>query len=252
MPRVGGTRGAPIFKRWWTGWNAVSPMKCVVTAGPTSEPLDQVRRLTNLSTGRLGVGLADHLVECGCEVILLRGTGGTYVEASRAQRQEVFFTTVELEARLAATAHESVGAVFHVAAVSDFGFGRVYQRAADGQLIERRSGKLSTAQDAEGWLVELRPTPKLIGKLRGWFPRACLVGWKYEVDGTAQHAVARARIQLETHDTDACVVNGPAYGDGYGLVAAVDAAVRHFPDAERLYQGLWNWVADRANAMESR
>src|SRR6266704_2865552 len=46
-------------------------MRCVVTAGPTFEPLDAVRRLTNFSTGRLGSELADYLVARGREVPLL-------------------------------------------------------------------------------------------------------------------------------------------------------------------------------------
>ena len=36
-------------------------MRCIVTAGPTYEPLDEVRRLTNFSTGRLGIELANFL-----------------------------------------------------------------------------------------------------------------------------------------------------------------------------------------------
>jgi len=36
-------------------------MNCIVTAGPTYEPLDDVRRLTNFSTGRLGTELANFL-----------------------------------------------------------------------------------------------------------------------------------------------------------------------------------------------
>ena len=40
-------------------------MNCVVTAGPTYEPLDEVRRLTNFSTGRLGTELANTLTRHG-------------------------------------------------------------------------------------------------------------------------------------------------------------------------------------------
>ena len=40
-------------------------MKCIVTAGPTYEPLDKVRRLTNFSTGQLGTELANHLAGQG-------------------------------------------------------------------------------------------------------------------------------------------------------------------------------------------
>jgi phosphopantothenoylcysteine synthetase/decarboxylase len=48
-------------------------MNCIVTAGPTYEPLDDVRRLTNFSTGRLGTELANFLAARGHKVILLIG-----------------------------------------------------------------------------------------------------------------------------------------------------------------------------------
>jgi phosphopantothenate---cysteine ligase (CTP) len=50
----------------------------VVTAGPTFEPLDEVRRLTNFSSGKLGSQLADYLVAHGHQVILLYGHYSTY------------------------------------------------------------------------------------------------------------------------------------------------------------------------------
>src|SRR5262245_43495699 len=58
--------------------HAVHIMKCIVTAGPTYEPLDKVRRLTNLSTGRLGSELVNHLADCGHEVTLLIGQQATW------------------------------------------------------------------------------------------------------------------------------------------------------------------------------
>ena len=48
-------------------------MRCIVTAGPTFEPLDEVRRLTNFSTGRLGTELANFLQAAGGDVSLLLG-----------------------------------------------------------------------------------------------------------------------------------------------------------------------------------
>jgi phosphopantothenate---cysteine ligase (CTP) len=226
-------------------------MNCLVTAGPTCEPLDQVRRMTNLSTGRLGVRLADDLADRGCQVTLFRGRGGSYAAETRAQRLGWFLSTSELESLLAAAAGPEVQVVFHVAAVSDFRFGKVFHRTASGDLIERSDGKVSTGEG--DLLVELRPTPKLISNLRIWFSRAVLVGWKYEVDGTQTGALTRAREQMTRHGTHACVLNGPAYGTGFGLVTADDpVGVQDYPDAERLYEGLWECVRVRAKAMESR
>ncbi len=200
-------------------------MRCLVTAGPTFEPLDAVRRLTNFSTGRLGTELAVALADAGHSVVLLRGEGATWPAPDHAGLELVpFTTTASLGERLRALAGPEVDAVFHAAAVCDFAPGRVWRREADGRLAEVRAGKFPTR--AGTLLVELAPTPKLIASLRGWFPRAWLAGWKYEVDGDRAAALAAGAAQIRECATDACVVNGPAYGPGFGVVRGPGAA-RH-------------------------
>src|SRR5436190_104781 len=191
-------------------------MNCIVTAGPTYEPLDQVRRLTNMSTGRLGTELANFLVNRGHTVTLLIGEQATYGGECRAQRVETFTTSNHLQKQLEAMTGESVNAVFHAAAVGDFSFGKIWLRSAQGDLTEVKSGKLSTREGT--LLAELVPTPKIIAGLRAWFPKARLVAWKYEVDGDRASVVQAAEKQLAECLTDACVANGPAYGEGFGLV----------------------------------
>jgi len=61
-------------------------MHCIVTAGPTFEPLDEVRRLTNFSTGRLGTELANFLTAQGHEVTLLVGETAAYRGERRAKK----------------------------------------------------------------------------------------------------------------------------------------------------------------------
>lgn len=219
-------------------------MRCVVTAGPTFEPLDRVRRLTNFSTGRLGAELAAHLARAGHEVILLRGESATWPAPTVASvRVEPFTTTTCLGEHLQALAGTGVDAVFHAAAVSDFAFGPVWRREPDGRLTEVRAGKLSTRAGA--LLAELVPTPKLLARLRGWFPRAWLVGWKYEVDGDRASALVAGAEQLAQTGTDLCVVNGPAYGEGFGLLAR-GAAPRHCEDQEALFAALAAGLRERA------
>lgn len=191
-------------------------MNCVVTAGPTFEPMDNVRRLTNFSTGRLGTELANFLTERGHAVTLLLGEQATYGGERRATRVKSFFTTADLMAKLQALAKQDIGAVFHAAAVSDFAFGKIWSRSEQGELTELKSGKISTRQGT--LLTELVPTPKIIAQLRGWFPTAKLVGWKFEVDGDRASVLRAAESQLRECRTDACVANGPAYGEGLGLV----------------------------------
>jgi phosphopantothenoylcysteine decarboxylase/phosphopantothenate--cysteine ligase len=191
-------------------------MNCIVTAGPTYEAMDQVRRLTNSSTGRLGTELANFLADRGHDVTLLIGAQSTHCGERRAQRVETFTTTADLREWLQAQAGSTVGAVFHAAAVSDFSFGTVWVRSPQGELTEVKAGKIPSRQGT--LLAELLPTPKIIADLRDWFPRARLVGWKYEVDGDQAGVVAAANKQLHECLTDACVANGPAYGEGFGVV----------------------------------
>ncbi len=207
-------------------------MNCIVTAGPTYEPLDEVRRLTNFSTGTIGSHLANFLTERGHKVELLLGHYSTYRGEQKARRVRVFTTTSDLREQLKARGSSKIHAVFHAAAVSDFGFGKIYTRTADGKLKPVKAAKLSTRGPA--LLAELKPTPKILKELRGWFPEACIVGWKYELEGDV---IKRALEQIRECRTNACVVNGKAYGSGCGLVLP-DESLTHYPRRPQLFAAL--------------
>ena len=210
-------------------------MNCIVTAGPTYESLDDVRRLTNFSTGRLGTELGNFLTDQGHRVTLLIGQQATYCGGRRAHQVETFTTTANLIGQLRSHAGVKIDAVFHAAAVSDFTFGKVFERVASGDLTEITSGKFSTRHGT--LLTELIPTPKIISELRSWFPTALLAGWKFEVDGDRASVLAKARDQLTENRTDACVANGRAYGAGFGIVTPT-APLRHCADTQELFAAL--------------
>ena len=87
-------------------------MNCIVTAGPTYEPLDDVRRLTNFSTGRLGTELANFLAARGHKVTLLVGEQATY-SGERGMEHVIFFsTTADLRTRLKLLASKRMDAIF--------------------------------------------------------------------------------------------------------------------------------------------
>jgi phosphopantothenoylcysteine synthetase/decarboxylase len=199
-----------------------SPMNCIVTAGPTYEPLDDVRRLTNFSTGRLGTELANYLAARGHKVVLLIGETAVYAGERKAQRVEFFTTTADLRHKLKALSAKKVDGIFHAAAASDFVFGRVFEPGEAGKLSQIKDAKkISTRQGK--LLVELLPTPKILPELRGWFPKSKIVGWKFEADGRRDDAIAAARSQITECSTDLCVVNGPAYGEGFGIIGGKGA-----------------------------
>ena len=214
-------------------------MRCLVTAGPTFEPLDAVRRLTNFSTGRLGSELAGFLAGRGHEVTLFLGQQATWRGSCPAQHVESFTTTADLRERLLRQTAQPPQAIFHAAAVSDFAFGKIWRRMDDGRLEEVRSGKFSTRQG--DLLAELTPTPKLLAEFRDWFPSAQIIGWKYEVDGDRARAIELAREQIVRCRVNACVVNGPSYGVGFGLLSA-NGAVSHFADPSALFTALERFV----------
>jgi len=215
-------------------------VNCIVTAGPTYEPLDDVRRLTNFSTGRLGTELANFLVAHGHHVTLLIGAQATYCGERKAQRVKTFMTTADLRKKLknlSASSSKSLDAIFHAAAVSDFAFGKILLRTSSGELTEIRSKKFSTR--AGTLFAELVPTSKIIAELRGWFPKAKIVGWKFEAGGKRADAIRAAERQIKDCLTDACVANGAAYGEGFGLVTR--RAQRHLA-AGKLFEALEEFV----------
>jgi phosphopantothenoylcysteine decarboxylase/phosphopantothenate--cysteine ligase len=210
-------------------------MKCIVTAGPTFEPLDDVRRLTNFSTGRLGTELANFLTTHGHEVTLLIGEAATYAGQRQARKVIAFSTTADLQAKLKSFSGKKVAAIFHAAAVSDFAFGQIFTRDAAGKLRTFKPSKKIPTRGGN-LFVELAPTPKIIARLREWFPRTRIFGWKFEADGNRANAIRAAQKQLADCVTDFCVANGPAYGRGFGLIGR--DSQQHFTQAEKLFAAL--------------
>lgn len=186
----------------------------VITCGPAYEPIDEVRRITNFSTGELGTLLADRLTNAGVRVICFRGASATYPRYPVAAEVRPFTTNEDLQAQLARLPAElSVQAVFHAAALCDF---RV-RRVEDPSGTALSGAKINSAS---GLTLHLEPAAKVINSLRAIFPRSLLIGWKYELEGDRETALERGRRQIEKNGTDACVVNGRAYGPGFAYQSA--------------------------------
>lgn len=219
--------------------SADAPLRCLVTAGPTFEPLDEVRRLTNFSTGTLGCNLADFLSARGHSVKLLLGHYATHKKVQGTVDVDVFTTTNDLRNQFEKLSG-AFDAIFHAAAVSDFKFGQVFRR--EGNALEPvKSGKLETRGGL--LLAELVPTEKILPQLRQWHPKAVIAGWKYEVDGSRDQVLQKARQQLKECKSDACVPNGPAYGLGFGLVR--NRKHEHFQNRELLFVALEKFIRER-------
>ena len=187
-------------------------MKIIITCGPSYEPIDGARRLTNMSTGRLGLTLANALTDAGHEVVCLKGEGATCREPLGGAQLQSFTTNDDLARQLQELSESfPADAVLHAAALCDFKVARVVTASGDAsaaQKISTRAGEVT---------LVLAPTLKVLPKLRQWFPRAVIVGWKYELAGTREDAFAAAWRQLLECHSNACVLNGAAYGAGFAV-----------------------------------
>lgn len=212
-------------------------MKIIVTTGPSYEPIDEVRRITNFSTGELGVMLSNALAADGHEVFCLRGVNATHPGPLDARVHHLPFTTNDnlLEQITRLAAQHDPGALLHVAALADYKVKSVCdERGArqDAAKIESRSGTLT---------IELEPARKVLAALRPLLPRARLIGWKYELNGTRADALGKAWKQLRENGTDACVVNGRAYGTGFGFCTPPDH-VEELVDKAAVVKFISQWL----------
>lgn len=161
--------------------------RVLVTAGPTREPLDPVRVVSNRSSGKMGFRLAEAAWRRGALVTLVTGPSG------EADPVGVAVTRVETTAELRdAVARELPAAdlVIMAAAPADY-------RPAEPAEVKRprQSGDLT---------LELAPTPDVLAETRSLRKRgAVVVGFALETGD----ALARARAKLERKGLDFIVVN---------------------------------------------
>jgi phosphopantothenate---cysteine ligase (CTP) len=209
----------------------------LVTCGPAYEPIDEVRRITNLSTGELGSLLSEGLASANFEVVCLRGEMAVYPNPRDVM--VIPFTTNASLWGLLERLPTQPAAVFHAAALCDF-----LVHEIEGS---NRARKIPSSV-AELRLI-LRPAEKLLPRLRALFPDAIIVGWKYELDGSREDAIARARGQLDSAHTDACVLNGTTYGSGFGFLARGTEKARHLGTKIELCRCLCDWTTERLKGL---
>jgi phosphopantothenoylcysteine synthetase/decarboxylase len=215
-------------------------MRIVITGGPGSEPIDRVRVITNQSTGELAVKLAQAFLAAEHSVEFFLGQGAIWrLDSAR------YFQTNEDLYRLLCDVRERnrVDAVLHAAALSDFG---VAQSTVSGGKPD--ASKISS--NAEYIQLRLIPKPKLIRRLRDLFASAYIIGWKFELDGTPAEIVREGVQQIQVNRTNACIVNGSAFGRGFGF-CTVDGLLRRFPTKDALSDWLVGLVGRNARAAHS-
>lgn len=177
----------------------------VITSGPTREPLDPVRFLTNASSGRMGAALASAALRRGARVVVVAGPGAP---VPRGARGVPVVTALEMRRRALAEARRA-DVFIAAAAVGDWRFASVSSR--------------KVKRSARGLTVRLVPNPDIVAEVarprRGRPP--VVVGFALETHAWLRHAAGK----LERKNLDLVVANEAAVlGSERTRVALVDAA----------------------------
>ena len=165
----------------------------LVTCGPTWVPIDDVRVISNRSTGALGQSLAAVLDSRGARVTLLEGPVRRPLKSvSVTVRPFCFYEELAnlLRQELSSDAYR---VVIHAAAVADY------------RLKHPRSTKISS--QSKGLTLELVPTEKIIGRLKVLCPGIFLVGFKLESSLNKSLAVEKTRALFQEAGCDLVVAN---------------------------------------------
>jgi len=227
-------------------------MRILITAGPTLSPLDAVRHIANRSSGTLATTLAQLAHDAGHHVLLLRSVLCTCPPPQGIDLLPFDTHRSLLQTLQDCATQERIHALWHAAAVGDFIVEKITTTENQPSPPQSHDLKPPTTAPARpsdtdnataaaplpGKLdsrsgplhITLALAPKILPLLPDLFPAATIVGWKYEVDGSRHDVIQKGLRQLRQCRTAACVLNGPAWGEGWALLrpdASCQAASTH-------------------------
>jgi len=158
----------------------------LITAGPTQEPLDPVRFISNRSSGKMGYALADEAVQRGARVVLVSGP----VQLPEPAGVSLVRVRTAVEMRDAVMAQLSEATIIiKAAAVADYHLSRV-----PPHKIKKTAMRMS---------LELDPTPDILAQLGQKKGDRLLIGFAAETE----NLTASARAKLESKNCDMVVAN---------------------------------------------
>lgn len=168
----------------------------VVTAGPTQEPLDPVRFISNRSSGKMGYAIAEASAARGANVILI--SGPVSIPAPAGVRVVPVQTAKEM--RLAVLENlDPATIIVKSAAVADYHLAEVPK-----QKMKKTAARLS---------LDLEPTPDILAEVGQKKEDRLLIGFAAET----QNLIEEARRKLQTKNCDMVVANIVSRDDiGFG------------------------------------
>jgi phosphopantothenoylcysteine decarboxylase/phosphopantothenate--cysteine ligase len=174
---------ASLFKA-----GSLSNKSVLITAGPTQEPIDPVRYVTNRSSGKMGYALAEAAVEAGAQVTLVSGPVNIKPPAS------CNFISVE-------TAQEMYDAVMHHVSGKDVYIGTA--AVADYSPAKVEGSKIKKDGSNESLVLEMKENQDILKTVSDKEDRPYVVGFAAETEDLLKNA----RKKLEKKKLDLIIAN---------------------------------------------
>ncbi len=191
----------------------------LVTLGPTVEPIDPVRIITNPSSGKMGSAIAFEAQKRGASVTIVHGPVSVPLPA-QARRIPVQSTNEMYDETTNELRSTHYDVVFATAAPADY-----------APVSSER--KIGTADHAK-MVLELNATPKIIDEIKKVSPNSFLVAFRAQTGLTKDELVSDARQRLRQASADLIAVNDVGRRDiGFGsdfnemVLVGPDGGVKH-------------------------
>ena len=173
--------------------NNLKNKRILITAGPTWVPIDKVRVISNIASGKTGLLLANQAKKLGADVTLILGPVGE-VGLNKKIRVRSFHYFKELHALIKEELKKRrYDVVIHSAAVSDYSPKKLFS-----QKIKSGIKNLT---------LEFETTVKIVDKIKKYAPEVFLTIFKLELDLCKYEMLKRARETLKGARADLAILN---------------------------------------------
>lgn len=172
--------------------------RILITGGPTNEFIDEVMKITNMSTGSLSTELGKKFLDAGYEVTLILNNMVKFPVSSDSLKVVRVETTDDMLKALEAESKEGhYDCIIHASAVGDYkaDFSFLLEDMAEEifaakpksaeeilKIMENPKCKVNDDTKISSYqknlTVKLTLTPKIISRLREWYPDTLLIGCK--------------------------------------------------------------------------
>jgi phosphopantothenoylcysteine decarboxylase / phosphopantothenate---cysteine ligase len=230
----------------WVNWgrNLLSGMKILVTAGSTVEHIDSIRVITNLSSGKMGIAIAQQADRMGADVTLILGHVSYNSDLSTGKKLNLVRVSTG-EEMYQKVMSELVSNEYDVsilaAAVADFAPN--HNNIGKRQTAIQKRKKIDT-RISEKLQLSLIPTRKIVDEVKNVSinKKIFLVAFKAEYDVSDKELVEKAYAKLKESKADVVVANdvgrkASMIGSDYNeiFVVSKQKGVLHFPIHNKVF-----------------